>query len=135
MGLKEKLAVFCRQQGLTQDELALKICVSRQTISKWERGAAVPSTESLVALGRLYGIPLDELANGELSPQEEPAAVAVAEGPEAPPPPESRRLKIAVGAVLAACLPAADDCRGRYHDLVCCVSGAGGDGRRNYLDR
>lgn len=105
MELKEKLAVFRRQQGLTQDELALKIGVSRQTISKWERGAAVPSTESLVALGRLYGVPLDELANGDLRPEEEPAAaVAVMEEPDAPPEPGKRWAKIMGGAVLAVCL-------------------------------
>ena len=105
MELKERLTVFRRQQGLTQDELALKIGVSRQTISKWERGAAVPSTESLVALGRLYGVPLDELANGDLQPGEEPAAaVAVMEEPDTPREPGKRWAKLRGGAVLAVCL-------------------------------
>ncbi len=99
MDLKEKLVVFRTRQGLTQNELAGEIGVSRQTVSKWERGVAVPSTESLIALSRLYGVPLDEMANsGEAS------ATAVAEKPDAPPGPGKRWTKIAGGAVLAACL-------------------------------
>lgn len=39
--------------------------VTRQTVSKWERGVIAPTTEKLIALSRLYGVPLDELVNGE----------------------------------------------------------------------
>ena len=105
MELKEKLAVLREKQGLSQGEIAEKINVSRQTVYKWERGTAVPSTENLILLGELYGISLDELANGDLWPEEEPAtAVAVAEEPDAPPEPRKRWAKIMGGAVLAVCL-------------------------------
>lgn len=108
MELKEKLAGLRARQGLTQGELASKINVSRQTVSKWERGEAVPSTENLIGLSRLYGVPLDEFANGEPQPEGGPP-VAVAEEPEALPPadgkaPGKRGRNIALGAVLAACL-------------------------------
>lgn len=80
MELKEKLAVLRTERDLTQDELARELNVTRQTVSKWERGLATPDAVNLTALGRLYGVSLDELVNGP-SPQEEPAP---AEGGEAP---------------------------------------------------
>ena len=108
MELKEKLAVLREKQGLSQGEIAEKINVSRQTVYKWERGTTVPSTENLILLGELYGIPLGELVNGDL--EEASGGVAVAVEAEADPPvdeelPRKRRgRKAAVGAVLAACL-------------------------------
>lgn len=84
MELKEKLAVLREKQGLSQGEIAEKINVSRQTVYKWERGTAVPSTENLILLGELYGISLDELVNGDL--EETSGGVAVAVEAEADPP-------------------------------------------------
>lgn len=84
MELKEKLAVLREKQGLSQGEIAKKINVSRQTVYKWERGTAVPSTENLILLGGLYGISLDELVNGDL--EEASGGVAVAVEAEADPP-------------------------------------------------
>lgn len=106
MDLKEKLAVLRTERGLTQGELASKINVSRQTVYKWEGGAAAPSAENLVALSRLYGIPADELLSDELSLEEKTAAaVAVEERPEAAIPCRKYSLlNIAGAAVLAACL-------------------------------
>lgn len=104
--LNEKLVMLRREQGLTQDELALKVGVTRQTVSKWERGVIAPSTVNLIALGRLYGVPLDELANGGLPLEERPAtAVAVAEKPEAAEPSgKPGPLKLAAAIVLAVCV-------------------------------
>lgn len=98
MNMNEKLAVLRRQKGLTQDELALEVGVTRQAVSKWERGVIAPSTVNLIALGRLYGIPLDELVNG--GPQfEEPPKT-----PDVPPAPKKRGMKIVGGIALAVCL-------------------------------
>lgn len=106
MELKEKLVMLRREQGLTQDELAQKVGVTRQAVSKWERGVIAPSTVNLIALGRLYGVPLDDLANSGLPLEERPAvAVAVAEKPEAAEPREKPSpLKVAGAIVLAACV-------------------------------
>lgn len=102
MELKERLAELRRERGLTQDELAEEVGVSRQTVSKWERGLIAPSGASLIALGRVYGIPVDELVNEALSPEER-AAVAVTEKPEeAPPRKKPLPLKIMGAAVAAA---------------------------------
>lgn len=50
-----------KQHGLSQDELAEKLNVSRQAVSKWERSESSPDTDNLIALAKLYGISLDEL--------------------------------------------------------------------------
>ena len=59
--LPTKLAFLRKQKGLTQMELAEKLNVSRQAISRWEVGAAVPSTDNLKVLGDLYGVSVDYL--------------------------------------------------------------------------
>ena len=81
MDLKESLSFYRKEQGLSQVELAEALDVSRQTISKWETGAALPSAENLLALSRLYGVTVDALLNGvETEAPGEPAP--------APPPPD-----------------------------------------------
>ena len=54
-----------KNHGLSQEELAEKLGVSRQAVSKWERGEASPDTDNLIALAKLYGLSLDELIFGE----------------------------------------------------------------------
>lgn len=61
MKLEEKLVAMRKEKGLSQLKLAEEMNVSRQAISRWERGTAVPSTENLKYLGRLYDVPLDYL--------------------------------------------------------------------------
>lgn len=60
--LAGRLVDLRKKQGLSQEALGEKLGVSRQTISKWERGEASPDTDNLIALADLYGISLDELA-------------------------------------------------------------------------
>lgn len=50
-----------KQKGLSQEELANRLNVSRQTISKWEVGDSTPDMEKLIALSDLFEISLDEL--------------------------------------------------------------------------
>lgn len=64
--LPTKLVSLRKQKGLTQVELAEKLNVSRQAISRWEVGAAVPSTDNLKVLGDLYEVPVDYLLNEEI---------------------------------------------------------------------
>ena len=61
--LKEKLVTLRKKKGLSQLKLAEMIKVSRQAISRWEVGAAIPSMENLKFLGSLYDVPLDYLLN------------------------------------------------------------------------
>ena len=59
--MANRLTDLRKQHNLTQEELADKIGVSRQTISKWEGALASPDTDNLIALSKLYGISIDEL--------------------------------------------------------------------------
>ena len=63
MELKEKLASLRRAKGLSQSELAEEMCVTRQAVSRWEVGTAIPTTDNLIWLSRFYQISLDELVN------------------------------------------------------------------------
>ena len=65
-----RLADLRKTNGFSQEELAEKIGVSRQAVSKWENGESSPDTDNLIALASLYGITLDELVNGP-KPNEE----------------------------------------------------------------
>ncbi len=61
MSLAEKLISLRKQKGLTQIDLAEKLNVSRQAISRWEVGTSVPSTDNLKVLSELYGVSVDYL--------------------------------------------------------------------------
>lgn len=65
MKLDEKLVHLRKEKGLTQLELAEAVNVSRQAVSKWESGGGIPSTENLLGLSELYGVPVDYLLNEE----------------------------------------------------------------------
>ena len=52
--------------GLTQEELAEKIFVSRQTVSNWENDKSYPDIHSLLLLGDLFGVSLDQLVKGDI---------------------------------------------------------------------
>ena len=63
MELDEKLTQTRKAAGLTQADVAAKLNVSRQAVSRWESGQSKPSTEKLLALGALYGVSIDQLLN------------------------------------------------------------------------
>ena len=65
MKLEEKLVSLRKAKGLSQMKLAEMMNVSRQAISRWEVGAAVPSTDNLKFLGRLYDVPLEYLLHDD----------------------------------------------------------------------
>ena len=63
--LAEALKRRRTEKGLTQEQLAEHLGVSRQAVSKWEQGLSEPSTANLLALAKLYGISVDALLQGE----------------------------------------------------------------------
>lgn len=65
MEFNNRLYEFRKQKGLSQEELASRVNVSRQTVSKWEIGESAPDMEKLVALSELFDISLDELVLGK----------------------------------------------------------------------
>jgi len=59
--IAERLARRRREAGYSQENLAEKLGVSRQAVSKWERSESSPDTDNLIALAQLYGVSIDEL--------------------------------------------------------------------------
>ncbi len=72
MELNEKLLSLRKKNKLTQAQVSETLDVSRQAISNWETGAVLPSTDNLLALSRLYQVPLDHLLNGDTDPMPVP---------------------------------------------------------------
>ena len=65
MELHEKLQALRKQKGLTQEELAAELFVSRTAISKWESGRGYPSIDSLKAISGFFSVSIDALLSGE----------------------------------------------------------------------
>ena len=61
VNIANKLYQLRKKTGLSQEEVANKLNVSRQAVSKWERAEASPDTDNLIILAKLYNISLDEL--------------------------------------------------------------------------
>lgn len=59
--LSEKIYELRKRAGLSQEELADKLNVSRQAVSKWETGVCTPDVENIVEMSRLFGVPTDTL--------------------------------------------------------------------------
>ena len=77
----KKLIRLRKQRGLTQQELAEAVDVSRQAISKWELGTTSPTVESLRSLSLFYGVPVDLLLDDELN-LPDPSEVTPKEPPQ-----------------------------------------------------
>lgn len=65
MEFNEKLQELRKQKGLTQEELAEMLFVSRTAVSKWESGRGMPSIESLKAISKFFAVTLDDLLSSE----------------------------------------------------------------------
>ncbi|MBQ3112482.1 MAG: helix-turn-helix transcriptional regulator, partial [Firmicutes bacterium] len=82
MSLGENISALRKKQGWSQEELALKLEVTRQSVSKWESDQSVPDIERIIAISRLFGVSTDVLL------LDAPAASATAA-------PQLRRLTLA----------------------------------------
>lgn len=66
MTFSEKLYQLRKNKGLSQEKLAEQLLVSRQAISKWESGAAMPESDKLVIISKFFDVSLDYLMKEEL---------------------------------------------------------------------
>lgn len=57
----ERIKILRKTKGLSQEELAKSLCVSRQTVSKWENGNSVPDAEVLVRMADVFQVTASEL--------------------------------------------------------------------------
>lgn len=99
MKIEQRLKDIRTEQGFSQETLAELVNVSRQTISKWENGAARPSADNLAALSEAFGLPADAFLKDDWTPPEQAEPVIV-EVPVPVPAPKNYRL----WALLAAAL-------------------------------
>ena len=67
MTFGEKLSKLRKEKGYTQEQLAERMAVSRQSVSKWESDLAYPETEKLIALGSLFDCSMDYLLKEEIT--------------------------------------------------------------------
>ena len=56
--LKDNLKTLRKNKGLSQEELAIKLNVVRQTVSKWEQGLSVPDAEMLISISEIFDTPV-----------------------------------------------------------------------------
>lgn len=72
MKFNEKLQNLRKEKNMSQEDLAAKLNVTRQSVSKWESGLAYPEMEKLIVLSELFGVSLDDLIKENKNLQEEP---------------------------------------------------------------
>ena len=58
--IANRLQKLRKENGYSQEQLALELGISRQAVSKWERAESSPDTDNLILLARLYNVSLDE---------------------------------------------------------------------------
>lgn len=61
MELKKKLKYLRKQKGLTQEDLAEKLNVSRQSVTKWESGKSLPNLENIKEISNIFSVSIDLL--------------------------------------------------------------------------
>lgn len=69
MTLAEKILSLRTERGMSQDDLAEKLEVSRQSVSKWETGQSTPDLDKIIKLADLFGVSVDELVRDGERPQ------------------------------------------------------------------
>ena len=65
----DNIAKWRKEQGITQDQLAEKLSVSAQAVSKWENGVSLPDITLLPQLASLFKVTLDQLFSREVEPE------------------------------------------------------------------
>lgn len=99
--LSEKIYKFRRKNGLSQEQLAERIGVSRQAISKWESGTSSPELEKLLELSKCFNITLDELVKDESAGRDTNEISQNSEGAKAP---KAIDLKVGIALCLAGAI-------------------------------
>ena len=72
----ENLKILRKQKGLTQEALAIKLHITRQTISKWEKGMSVPDSEQLIKIAVILETTVSELLGTKVENEEKPDQLA-----------------------------------------------------------
>ena len=74
MTFSEKLIKLRHKEGISQEQLANRLDVTRQSVSKWESGAAMPELTKLIAISELFGVTIDYLVKDRIEEAVHPNA-------------------------------------------------------------
>ena len=74
MSFADKLIMLRKKEGWSQEELAFRMGVTRQSVSKWEGEQSLPDLDKMIRLSELFGVSLDYLVKDETEKAESPAA-------------------------------------------------------------
>ena len=66
MMFSQNLQYLRKEKNMTQEQLAEKLEVSRQAVSKWEAGSAYPEMDKIIVMCRMFDIDMDTLVNGNV---------------------------------------------------------------------
>ena len=72
MTFGEKIQKLRKEAGLSQEEFAYQLGVSRQAVSKWERDSGYPETEKIIRMSKMFHVTLDYLLNEEEEDRSKP---------------------------------------------------------------
>ena len=117
MEIKYAILELRKSLGLSQDDFAKKLFVTRQAVSRWEQGISEPSTENLVSIGKLFDVTVDALVNENVQLQAGSAVLGAETEEKGTPEKRSKYgiLKI-VGIVLFAIVAILVVCIGLVND-------------------
>ena len=108
MTFKEKLVILRKMRGLTQDDFASAVGVSRQAVYKWESGQSYPEVPKLLEIKTLFNISIDELLDDSFDiPVPEKKKRKRAQKPAAPAAPKAEPVKAAPAPKAESVKPAA----------------------------
>ena len=77
--LNENIKAFRKSKGLSQDELAVKLNVVRQTVSKWEQGLSVPDADMLISISEVFETPVSTLLGESVAGAKADSLCAISE--------------------------------------------------------
>ncbi len=103
MNIADKILKLRKELGLSQEALAEKLEVSRQSVSKWESGAALPDTDKIIAMSKLFGVSTDYLLMNDEpeAPSDAPENIAP---DNVPSPKKNKPVTKIIAAILALCV-------------------------------
>ena len=73
---QDNLKALRKKNGITQEELAARLNVVRQTVSKWEKGLSVPDSELLIKLAEILEVPVSRLLGSKIEAEEQSDALS-----------------------------------------------------------
>lgn len=76
---QENLKELRKKKGYSQQELAIRLNVVRQTVSKWEKGLSVPDADTLIKMAEIFDVSVNELLGAKLEVTDEEGKNAIAE--------------------------------------------------------